>query len=101
MAQFPFFTPLASSPFQSLLLTWKPSFSVMRYRPPWSQVARKLTSPSSFPPHSLPIPNSRPPGFPQTNCAPLLRRHRDPGFHGPEHLPTIGFYRTLVYPMRI
>ncbi len=36
---------------------------VVRSRPPWPQVARKLTSPSPFQ-----IPNL--PGFPQTNCAP-------------------------------
>jgi hypothetical protein len=48
-------------PFQSLLLTWNPSFCVVRSRPPWPQVARKLTSPSSNPPQSLPIPNSQHP----------------------------------------
>ncbi len=66
MAQFPFLTPLASSlsvPLPFLLLTWNPSFGVMRSRPPWPQVARKLTSPSPFPPHSkFPAP--------QVNCAP-------------------------------
>ncbi len=58
MAQSPCFTPLTNS----LLLTWKPSFGVIRSRPPWPQVTRKLTSPFSSPPQSLPIPNSRPPG---------------------------------------
>ncbi len=67
---------LVNSPFHSPLLTWKPSFGVMRSRPPWSQVARKLTSPSPFPSHPIPILSSSqipdPPGFPQTNCAPYL-----------------------------
>ncbi len=75
MAQFPFFAPLAgllvSSPFNPFLLTWNPSFCVVRSRPPWPQAAHKLTSSFPFPPHPLPIPNPRPPpGFPQTNCAP-------------------------------
>jgi hypothetical protein len=54
----PCWFPFAISPCQflpflkSLLLTWNPSFCVVRSRPPWSQVARKLTSPSPFPPHS-------------------------------------------------
>ncbi len=51
--------------------TWNPSSCVVRSRPPWSQVARKLTSPSPFPPHSLPIPISRPPrGFPKSIVCP-------------------------------
>jgi hypothetical protein len=58
MAHSPCFTPLANS----LLLTWKPSFGVMRSCPPRPQVTRKLTSLFPSPPHSLPIPNSRPPG---------------------------------------
>ncbi len=45
LCQFPLFL-------ESLLLTWDPSSCVVRSRPPWSQVARKLTSPSTFPPHS-------------------------------------------------
>ncbi len=52
----------------------------MRSRPPWPQVTRKLTSPFSSPPHSLPILS--PFQIPNTSgqlCA-LLRRHRDPGF---------------------
>ncbi len=40
--------------------------AVIGSRPPWSQVTRKLTSPFSTPPHSLPIPNSST----QVNCAP-------------------------------
>jgi hypothetical protein len=71
-------------PFQSLLLTWNPSFCVVRSRPPWPQVARKLTSPSSIPPHSLPIPNSRPPRVSPNKLCAFLRWHQDPGFHGPE-----------------
>jgi hypothetical protein len=58
------FTPLGipvDLPFYSPLLTWKPSFGVMRPCPPWSQVACKLTSPISSPPHPLLIPNSWPP----------------------------------------
>ncbi len=47
---------------ESLLLTWNPSFCVVRSHPPWSQVACKLNSPSP----TLPIPNSHPPqGFPK------------------------------------
>jgi hypothetical protein len=53
----PLLIPLLS--FRFLLLTWKPSFGVMRSRPPWSQVTRKLTSPFSSPPHPLPIQNSQ------------------------------------------
>ncbi len=49
---------------KSLLLTWNPSSCVVRSRPPWSQVARELASPSPFPPHSNFL------GFPQINCAP-------------------------------
>ncbi len=72
---YPCYYPL-TSPFYSLLLTWKPSFGVMRPCPPWSQDARKLTSPFSSPPHPLPIPNSQHPG---QLCA-SLRRHCDSGF---------------------
>jgi hypothetical protein len=36
--------------------------AVIGSRPPWSQVTRKLSSPFSTPPHSLPIPNSQYPG---------------------------------------
>ncbi len=66
MAQYPFFCSpcqfLVNPLFHSPLLTWKPSFGVMRSCPPWPQVARKLTSPSSFPPHSkFPTPQ----GFPE------------------------------------
>ncbi len=58
MAQSPcFLSPLADpfcSPFWSPLLTWNPP-SCDRIRPPWSQVACKLTSPfptlSPIPPH--------------------------------------------------
>ncbi len=55
----PLLTPLCS-PFCSFLLTWNPP-CCNRIRPPWSQVAHKLTSPSStpfsFPPHSkFPVP---------------------------------------------
>ncbi len=66
MAQSPFSTPLASflliPPFIPLYLLGT-LLGVMRSRLPWSQVARKLTSPSPFQ-----IPD--PPGFPRTNCAP-------------------------------
>jgi hypothetical protein len=63
----PCWFPFANSPCQflpfleSLLLTWNSSFCVVRFRPPWSQVARKLTSPSPFPPHSKFL---SPQGFP-------------------------------------
>ncbi len=39
-------------PLNPFLLTWNPSSCVVQSRPPWPQVARKLTSPSQFPPHS-------------------------------------------------
>jgi hypothetical protein len=56
---------------ESLLLTWNPSSCVVRSRPPWSQVACKLTSPSPFPPHFLPILISQPPrGFPKSIVRP-------------------------------
>ncbi len=64
MAQSSLLLPLlvfVTPPSISLLLIWKPSFGVMRSRPPWPQVALKLTSPSPSPPHSLPIPNSQHP----------------------------------------
>jgi hypothetical protein len=50
---------------------------VIRYRPPWSQVTRKLTSPFSTPPHSK---------FPvvQVNCAPYYDDIVIPASHGPE-----------------
>jgi hypothetical protein len=61
----------------SLLLTWNPSTCVVQSRPPWSQVARKLTSPSPFPPHFLPIPISRPPqGFPRSIVHPTKMTSR-------------------------
>ncbi len=67
MAQYPFFCSpcqfFINSLFHSPLLTRKPSFGVMRSRPPWPQVALRLTSPSPFPPHSK-FPT------PQVNCAP-------------------------------
>jgi hypothetical protein len=75
---FPLLFPLCS-PFCSLLLTWNPP-CCDRIRPPWSQVARKLISPSSTPSHSLPIPNSQYPGY---LCAPLWRL-QDSGFSCPE-----------------
>ncbi len=62
---FPFsIFPCQFLPFlKSLLLTWNPSFCVVRSCPPWSQVARKLTSLSPFPPHSdFPTPW----GFPKS-----------------------------------
>ncbi len=49
---------------------------MMRPCPPWSQVAHKLTSPFSSPPHPHPVPNSHPPG---QLCA-ALRRYCDSGF---------------------
>jgi hypothetical protein len=59
--------PLSFAPLtKSLLLQSHLSFTyletllgVIGSRPPWSQVTRKLTSPFSTPPHSLPIPNSQ------------------------------------------
>jgi hypothetical protein len=57
-------------PFESLLLTWNPSSCVVRSRPPWSQVAHKLTSPF----HSLAIPSHsnfpNPRGFPKSTAHP-------------------------------
>jgi hypothetical protein len=48
---------------ESLLLTWNPSFCVVRSRPPWSQVAHKLTSPLPIPsPFQFPDPQ----GFPKS-----------------------------------
>jgi hypothetical protein len=47
---------------------------------PCPLVARKLTSPSSTPSHSLPIPNSQYPGY---LCTPL-RRLQDSSFSCPE-----------------
>jgi hypothetical protein len=76
----PCYSPLTSLCFP--LLAWKPSFGVMRPCPPWSQVARKLTSPFSSPPHSLPAPNSRPTllGFPSNPAlAKTTSRSRLPG----------------------
>jgi hypothetical protein len=78
MAHSPFLLPLlvpCQFPFHSLLLTRNPSFGVMRSRPPWPQVARKLTSPSPIP-SPFQIPST-----PDQSCA-LLRRHRDSGFTG-------------------
>jgi hypothetical protein len=90
MAQSPFLLPLLTpfcySPFRfppflkSLLLTWNPSFDVVRSCPPWSQVARELTSPSPF---QFPDP----PGFPQINCAPYQDNISIPASHSPEQLP--------------
>ena len=60
---FPFaIFPCQFLPFlKSLLLTWNPSFCVVRSRPPWSQVGPKLTSLSPFPPHSkFPSPQGTP-----------------------------------------
>jgi hypothetical protein len=63
------FIPFANSP----LLTWNPSFCVVRSRPPWSQVAHKLTSPPSFPPHSnFPTPRS----FPKSTMRPTKTTSR-------------------------
>ncbi len=53
-----FLLPLADSllfPFTYL----ETLLAVIGSRPPWSQVTRKLTSPFSTPPYSLPIPNSQ------------------------------------------
>ncbi len=80
----PCYFPLTS--LCSPLLTWKSSFGVMRPCPPWSQVARKLTSPFSSPPHPplFQIPNSPPPLWVSPATPRLLRRRLDPGFQGPE-----------------
>ncbi len=62
IAQFPFFYSSCWFLLTSLLFPFtylEPSFGMMRPCPPWSQVARKLTSPFSS--HPLPIPNSRHP----------------------------------------
>jgi hypothetical protein len=63
----PCWLPFATFPYQflpflkSLLLTWNPSFCVVRSRPPWSQVGPKLSSLSPFPPHSkFPSPQGTP-----------------------------------------
>ncbi len=63
MAQTPCFSispcwfPFAPFPFPFTYL--ETLLGVIGSRLPWSQVTRKLTSPSSTPPHSLPIPNSQ------------------------------------------
>ncbi len=62
---FPFPIPFCL-PFTSLYLLGT-LLAVIGSRPPWSQVARKLISPFLSPPHSLPIPKSRPPGVSQLN----------------------------------
>jgi hypothetical protein len=89
MAQFPlFFTPLANPLllfFYSLLLTWKPSFGVMRSRPPWPQVTctdLPLLIPSPFPPHSK-FPT------PQVNCVPYYDDIVILASHGPEQDPQL------------
>jgi hypothetical protein len=64
--------------FNPPLLTWNPSYCVVRSRPPWPQVARKLTSPSSNPPSPSPLQIPTTPG----QLCTLLRRHRDSGFTG-------------------
>ncbi len=71
--------PCFCSPCQSLstslcspLFTWKPSFGVMQPCPPWSQVARKPTSPFLIPSPSPPCSKFPTPfGFPQQ---PLLTK---------------------------
>jgi hypothetical protein len=75
LAGFPFaISPCQFLPFlKSLLLTWNPSFCVVRSRPPWSQVARKLTFPSPFPPHSN---FSTPWGFPKSIVHPTKTTSR-------------------------
>jgi hypothetical protein len=74
LAGFPLPFSLPIPPFPQIpLTTWNPSFCVVRSHPPWSQVARKLTSPSPF---QFPDP---PGASPNQLCA-LLRRHHDPGF---------------------
>ncbi len=73
MAQPIFYSPYClpvDFPFYSPLLTWKPSFDVKRSFPPWSQVACKLTSPFSTPPHSLPFQIPGPPGVSPSSPAP-------------------------------
>ncbi len=67
MAQSPcFLSPLADSlfapPFSPLYLLGNPP-SCERIRPPWSQVACKLTFPFSTLSQSLPPPNSQYPGY--------------------------------------
>ncbi len=80
----PCYSPLTS--LWSPLLTWKPSFGVMRSCPPWSPVACKLTSPFSFPPHPFPIPNSQHPGstvrFTETTLRFRLLLVRNRSFQG-------------------
>ncbi len=56
---FPFWFPFASLLFPFTYL--ETLLGVIGSRPPWPQVTRKLTSPFSTPPHSLPIPNSQNP----------------------------------------
>ncbi len=59
--------PIPFFPLNPFSLTWNPSSCVVRSCPPWSQVARKLTSPSPFPPHSnFPTPL----GFPKSTVRP-------------------------------
>jgi hypothetical protein len=58
---------------KSLLLTWNPSFCVVRSCPPCSQAARKLTSPSPFLPLSK-FPSSQ--GIPSLIVRPIKTTSR-------------------------
>jgi hypothetical protein len=74
--RFPFVSPLLPS-----LLTWNPR-SCDRIRPPWSQVACKLTSP--VPPFTQTLPPSKFPE-PQLPSALLRRPQEQSGVFCPEH----------------
>ncbi len=90
MAQSPCLLPLPI-PFCFLPISFtflETLLGVLGSRPPWSQVARKLTSPFSTPPHSPLVPNSQHPFSDFPNTPRHLGRQLDPGFQSPEQLWT-------------
>ncbi len=93
--QFPLLIPLDNSPFSWVPPTYLESllFAWCDPRPPWSQVACKLTSPSPFPPHSIFPP---PMVSPIQLCAPL-RRHHDTDFIKFGTSVCFSFYECLSF----
>ncbi len=86
---FPFWSLFASLLF--LFTYLETLLAVIGSHPPWSQVARKLISPFPSPPHSLPIPKSRPPGVSWAKCA-LTKTTSQNWLTSPEHFLTIQVY---------
>ncbi len=87
MAQSPCFFSPCQFPFTSLPFPFtylETLLGVIGSHPPWSQVTRELTSPSSAPPHSPLISNSQHPFSDFPNTPRQLRRRLVPGFQGPE-----------------